>query len=497
MCTSPFSLGRSATIIRPVVTDPRALMLAAVPSWCGSTWVVGAGWLLGLALVPAILMSRKLPQAKIAWLLAVTGFPWIGAFLYVTFGSRSYHRRVMRRRSAHTGTDRLGVQRVFHRFRRRRKNVTDIIGEIERAGAFPPVPGNDLILLTEGPATFAAGRLAMRAATRHIHLVTYIFKDDATGVETVKLLAAAAARGVEVRVLHDGAGTFATRSRCFDPIRQAGGKVVSFLPISPFVPGLRLNLRNHRKLLIVDGAVALTGGRNIGDEYATGVNWRDVHAQVRGPVIEMLQRVFAEDWYLATGEALDAERYFKPPPAAGDVPIQVVPSGPDQPDPLAPELMFGAITAARETIDIMTPYFVPTEPIEQAMRSAARRQRRVRLLVPEDIDHHVVRWATDSYLPRMIEAGVEVWRHPHMVHGKVVIVDNNWATLGSTNLDMRSLFLNFELNLAIPHVATATALTRHFEQELARSRRLTLDDFRAPWYTRLMRATANLASPLL
>jgi cardiolipin synthase len=372
-----------------------------------------------------------------------------------------------------------------------------MVGEVERAGAFPPILGNALALLTEGPAAFSAVRDAIRQASRYIHLVTYIFKNDPTGRGTLKLLADAARRGVEVRVLYDGAGTFATRFGFFAPIREAGGTVASFLPISPFIPGWRLNLRNHRKLIIVDGEVAFTGGMNIGDEYATGFEWRDVHVQLRGPVLPALQRVFSEDWHLATGKTLDDEKYFQELPEAGEVPIQVVPSGPDQIEPLAPELLFGAIAAARETVDIMTPYLIPPEPIEQALRSAARRGRRVRILIPEYVDHRVVRWAADSYLPRLLRAGVEIWRHPHMVHGKLVIVDNAWATLGSTNLDMRSLFLNFELNVAIPHTATATMLAAYFEGELVSSQRLTFDDMKARFPTRLARAAANLLSPLL
>jgi cardiolipin synthase A/B len=465
------------------------------PPWgLVSGWLYWAGLLLAALLLPAILLSRKLPQAKMAWILAVTGFPWIGSFFYLVFGRRDLRRKLHGLRSSRARGPR---PRFFQRFRLRRSAAAEMVGEVERAGANPPVDGNEFTLLSEGRDAFAAGRAAIEAATSHVHLLTYIFRNDPTGQGTLKLLAAAAARGVEVRVLYDGAGTFATKAAFFNPVREAGGKVASFLPISPFIPGLRLNLRNHRKLMIVDGAVALTGGMNIGDEYADDPKWRDVHARLRGPVVRGLQRVFAADWQLATGEVFDGARYFHEIAPAGDVPVQVVPSGPDQLEPLAPELMFGAIAAARETVDIITPYLVPTEAIEQVLRSAARRGRRVRILVPEFIESRVVRWAADSYLPRLIEAGVEVWRHPHMVHGKVMIVDKTWVTLGSTNLDMRSLFLNFELNVAMPHAATATTLTTYFEAELAAATRLQLADLDAPLRIRLARAAANILSPLL
>lgn len=452
-----------------------------------------AGLIVAALLIPTILLSRKLPQAKTAWLLAVIGFPLIGSFFYLTFGRRDLNRKVQRLRRSHAAPPRA---RFFRRFRRR-STATDVVRETMRAGAEPPTAGNEFTLLAEGRDAFAAGRDAIKAATSHVHLVTYIFRNDPTGQGTLKLLAEAAARGVQVRVLYDGAGTFATRSAFFDPVRTAGGKVASFLPISPFIPGLRLNLRNHRKLLVVDGAVALTGGRNIGDEYADDPKWRDVHVRLRGPVVTALQRVFADDWHLATGEVLEGREYFHENATAGAVPVQVIPSGPDQLEPLAPELMFGAIAAARETVDIITPYLVPTEAIEQALRSTARRGRRVRILVPDFIESRVVRWAADSYLPRLIQAGVEIWRHPHMVHGKLMIVDKTWATLGSTNLDMRSLWLNFELNVAMPHPETAAALTAYFEADLTAAKRLQLADLEAPLHIRLARAAANIFSPLL
>lgn len=466
-----------------------------------STWLLTSGWwtfaalVLSVALLPSILLSHKVPQAKMAWILAVLGFPWIGPFFYVTFGRRDLRRRMQRIRGAR---ERRGRRRRFRfRFRFARSAVSDVVREVQRAGASPPVLGNDFQLLTEGEAAFAAGSDAIRAAKHHVHLVTYIFRNDSTGRGTLRLLAEAAKRGVEVRALYDGAGTFATRHGFFQPIRAAGGRVASFLPISPWVPGLRLNLRNHRKLLIADGEVALTGGMNIGDEYHKRRDWRDVHARVAGPVVASLQRVFADDWHLATGETLEGDGYFPVCAPVGPVPIQVVASGPDQEAPLAPELMFGGIVAARETIDIITPYFVPTEAIEQALRSAARRGRRVRLMVPDFVDNLLVRLATDSYLPRLIDAGVEVWRHPHMVHGKVMIVDETWVTLGSTNLDMRSLWLNFELNIAIPHTDSARAVAAYFSNELLVCRRLTKQDFDAGTAVRWGRAMANLLSPLL
>jgi cardiolipin synthase len=236
---------------------------------------------------------------------------------------------------------------------------------------------------------------------------------------------------------------------------------------------------------------------NIGDEYATGRDWRDLHARLEGPVVPTLQRVFAEDWHFATEELLEDERWYCRVPPAGDVDVQVVESGPDQEDPVADEMMFGALVSARKTVDIATPYLVPTEPVEQALVSAARRGRRVRILLGDVIDHRVVRWATDSYLPRLMAAGIEIYRHPMMVHSKAVIVDGVWATLGSTNLDMRSLRLNFELNVAFPQPEPVARLTAWFEKELAAARRVKPEELECGLRRRLARQAAYLLAPIL
>ncbi len=476
-----------------------------------AAWAYWAGMALAIAMIPVVLASKRLPQAKTAWILGIVGFPWIGTFLYLTAGRKSLHRKVVRLRGAR-GESFAAVDRELSRSgvlpgpHGANASAADLggVGSSTWLGAggtgrLPrPVPGNEVRLLMDGPEAFAAARAAIEGAKHHVHLVTYIFENDPTGKRVVEVLAAAARRGVEVRVLYDGWGSVHTSRRLFEPLSAAGGKVTSFLPFSAFVgTWFRVNLRNHRKLLVVDGKIAFAGGMNVGQEYATDSGWRDAHASFSGPVVPSLQRVFAEDWHFATGELLDAQGYYPAIAPRGDVPAQVVASGPDQEEPAAEEAMFALLTSAERSVDVMTPYLVPTEPIEEALKSAARRGRRVRVLLGETIDHRFVRWATDAYLPGLIRTGVEVWRHPAMIHGKVLIVDRKTATLGSTNLDARSLRLNFELNVTMPHVGTAEALTQWFERDLKESRRLSVDDLAAPPFTRLARAGAHLLSPLL
>jgi cardiolipin synthase len=463
-----------------------------------SRWAYWAGIAFAFVLLPFVLFSKRLPQAKIAWILGIFGFPWIGAFLYLTLGRNRLKRKVVvlqrRRVQRFAEVDRLVERCAATPGAPECVVPVAAVAEGGEGRAPRPVPGNEFLLLSNGRDAYASAREAIAAARHHVHIVVYIFKDDRTGRQAVEGLVAAAKRGVEVRVLFDGLGSVSTRRSVFDPLEKAGGRVAAFLPLNTL---LRVNLRNHRKLLVVDGVTAFTGGMNVGDEYATDGDWHDVHGRVRGPVVPSLQRLFAEDWYFATEELIDGAAYYPGSPPVGDVPVQILASGPDQEEPLAEEEMFALLATARKSIDVMTPYLVPTEPIEAVLKSAARRGRRVRLLLGEKIDHRLVRWAGDSYVPSLMAAGVEVWRHPAMIHGKVIVVDDRVVSYGSTNLDARSLRLNFELNLTMAHGPTAEQFVRHLNAEIAASTRVTPELLRCRLPTRFMRAAAHLLSPLL
>ncbi len=465
-------------------------------------WVYWTGEALGFALIPVILFSRRSSQAKVAWILLAIGFPWIGFLAFLLFGRRRMHRKVVRLRER-SGASFARVEREMGEAcpLPRRPAPRPVVELVEGDGGDEGghlIAGNAVVPLLSGPDAFGAARDAIERARHHVHLVTYIFKDDRTGHVARDLLEATARRGVEVRVLVDGLGGASPGLEFLAPIVHAGGEASDFLPVGRVLVDFRANLRNHRKLLVVDGTVAFTGGMNVADEYALKDGWVDAHASIRGPVVASLQRVFAEDWHFATGRLLSAEAYYPPQPAAGNVPVRVVASGPDQDEPAAEEHMFRVITSARRTVDVMTPYLVPTEPIEEALRVASRRGCRVRILFGEPVDHRVVRWASEAYMPRLLAAGIEIWCHPRMVHGKVVAVDGRLVTLGSTNLDARSLRLNFELNVGVPDPGVAREVVRWFDGKVAESRPITPQELAdAGWGRRVLRAASALFSPVL
>jgi cardiolipin synthase len=465
-------------------------------------WVSWAHFLAVLATVPFILLARKSPQAKLGWLLAIVALPWVGLLFYWAVGRDWLNRRVLRLRHARVTsfqpTDRM-LQATIDQLRSapRGSVAQELVLAAEMEGVSAPYPCNEVLPLAEGPAAFKAAREAVDAAVDHIHVLTYIFRDDRTGRGVLEALVNAARRGVAVRVLFDALGSYWTKRRFFKPLVDAGGHVASFLPLGAGLRGLRVNLRNHRKILVVDGHTGFTGGMNVADEYATADGWRDVHARIRGPAVLGLQRVFVEDWHFATGELLDAERWFPEVGPRGEASVQVLSSGPDQGVPVIENTFFAAIAGARRRIDILTPYFVPNEALEAALADAARRGRQVRVILPARPDHRLVALAADGIVPRLMAEGVEFWAYPRMLHGKVMAVDDAWATLGSANMDSRSFRLNFEVNVAFPHAATARRVRDVIDVQLAECRRLAPEDYHFSLPGRLLRGVAGLFAPVL
>ncbi len=480
----------------------------APPSALAILWSDGAGpvWLVvtlaSVATAPTVLLSPKTAQAKLGWLLALFALPVVGFLGWWIFGRSWLHRRVLRLRHACgrelAPMDRTLVSTLRQAVGAPRNGVaSEVTLAAELEGVEAPFPGNEVLPLADGPSAFAAFREAVDAARDHIHVLTYIFRSDRTGQGTLDRLVAAARRGVKVRVLFDALGTYTTSRRFFRPLTEAGGQVAAFLPVGKGLRNLRLNLRNHRKILVVDGVTGFTGGMNIADEYATADGWRDIHARIAGPAAAGLQRVFVEDWYFATGELLDAPRWFGDGRPRGPTPVQVVASGPDLPDAVMESLYFSAIAGARRRVDLLTPYFVPSEPLEAALADAARRGRAVRVLLPERTDHLPVRLAHRVIVPRLMAEGVEFFGYPTMLHAKAMCVDDAWGTLGSANFDNRSLRLNFELNVAFPHAETAQRLRALLDAQFAQARRLVPEDFAQGLAGRLLSNAAALLGPVL
>jgi cardiolipin synthase len=458
----------------------------------------GVHAIITLLLIPYILQVKRDPTVAIAWCLIVILLPVAGALLFWAFGINYLRRQVQKTRAQRTA-----------------RSFPDAVlpaGEIGypalakfalAANAFPVSDGNQITLYHETTKAFTALLETIRSANHHIHLEFFILRPDETGRILYALLTEKAKAGVEVRLLYDSLGTLSFTHRRFWEMIQAGAKVWPFLSVNPFRSLIRINLRNHRKITVVDGKIGFTGGMNIGDEYlgkdpAFGY-WRDTFLKVEGPAVAGLQRVFAEDWDFAAKEPLVGEKYFPALAQAGQDVVQVVESGPDQVDNSIREIYFAAILGAEKRLWIASPYFVPDNGIQDALKLARRRGVDVRLLTISRPDHKVSFYAGRYYFTEMLAAGVKIYLYkPGMMHSKNIMVDGRWAIAGSANLDNRSLQLNFEIGCMLHSQRLIHDLENHFEEDLTQAELLDAKRFDARSFSsRLAENACRLFSPVL
>lgn len=479
------------------------------------------GLLLSLAVTAGaavhLLTRRREPAATTAWLLSFLVLPIAGPLFYALVGVDRIARRAVvkegRNRSLRLELRHLGegVVELSSRTQARSSAPEPLP---ESLGAFREaleglcrhagLDGHEIAVLAGGEATFGAMHAAIAEAKRSIRLQSYIFEDDAVGRTILDRLSEAAGRGVRVQLLYDAVGSLHTADRIFDQARAAGVEVSVYAPRHWSRGRYQFNLRNHRKLLVVDGEVAFLGGHNItathlpADVHGGTGEVVDLHVRVRGPAVFGLATVFAEDWYDATGRRLLDRRDYPVLEAEGPNWCRVVPSGPDGDAERHLRLLLAAIHAARDRVLLASPYFLPDAALSEALRIAAIRGVRVEVLVSQTLDHPYAGWALGGLVDPLLESGVVVLPRPGpLMHAKIAVVDGAWALVGSSNLDPRSFRLNYELNLSIvgPAVAEIEAaydtLARGVEPMDLRARRLR------PSWVRAWERLWSLWSPLL
>ena len=470
-------------------------------------------WLLALHLAVSGLLAARLvvrrrdPVATLAWLQAVLLLPGVGALLYLVFGADRIERRYARRRRRR-GEISPDDQPVAPWL------VTEPPAELDPPTAEAlrvaiatsrslPTRGNRVRVFDRVSELYRDMARTIHDARRFVHLEYYIFQPDRTGQEFLELLAERAAQGVEVRLLLDAVGSRRLTERHLEPLTECGGQVAWFLPLRAFPRRRAVHLRNHRKIAVVDGRIAYTGGVNIGDEYrglwARQPPWRDTHLRVDGPAVHQIHQVFAQDWHFAAGEDIVTPDRFPAQEPAGSDTVHIVASGPDDPARSLHTTLFQAIVTARRRIWIETPYFIPDAPILTALTTAARRGVDVQLLLPLRTDHPLVDRAGESFLPELLEAGVRVFRYePGMLHSKLVVVDGQWGLLGSANMDIRSFRLNFEINLLVLSPSLAHRLEAMFQADRVHASPYTRVDVDSASLTRRLTSSAcRLLAPVL
>ena len=437
---------------------------------------------------------KRRPQSAFAWIAVCLTLPLFGALLYFLFGVNRVQTRARKLLTGHPEPD----------------CPTEYVGTpppqllpLARLGSavsgWPLTAGNSIELLHEAAAIFDAMIGAIERAKEYVYFSSYIFDGGPLGQRFVAALSAAAERGVDVRVLLDGVGEWYSPQRASTLLRGTRVRFARFLPPRLFPPTFTVNLRNHRKILLIDGLEAFTGGINIRDRYldAAAVRIIDSHFRLSGPVLAQIETVFLRDWQFATGDPDIAAR--RVPNPTGGAMCRVIADGPAARIDRLTALFTGAIGSARRRIAIMTPYFVPPRELISPLLAAALAGVDVAVILPERNNLPYVHWATRHMLWELLERGVSVYyQPPPFVHSKLFYVDDHYAQIGSANFDSRSLRLNFEMNVEVYDRDTVTELAAHFEAIRERSRRVTLAEVDGrPFLTRTTDGIAWLFSPYL
>jgi cardiolipin synthase len=498
----PLLLG-TTTFFEQVVTDGLATPLGVVP-WL----VLLAELLIQLSLVVFILArKRRRPASSLAWVVVIITVPVVGAIAYIFVGEarlgslrRRRHRKIVQQTRAEGWVHgALGLYPDIH------ADLAPQAALVESVGGFPLRSGNDAELISDTDACIKAIVADIDAATDHCHLLFYIMLTDSSGQAVAEALGRAARRGIECRLLLDAVGSRGfLRSPLTAQLREAGVTVVAALPASLVRAALaRLDLRNHRKLAIIDGQVAYTGSQNIADAAFAPkprfAPWVDAMLRIRGPAVLDLQELFIEDWFLDTEESLVAKMSIDPPMPEGGVVMQIVPTGPDDHHAALRLISQSAFHLAREEIQLTTPYFVPAEPEVAALCVAARRGVRTRLVVPARNDSPLVAAASRSLYEQLLEAGVEIYEYTEgLLHAKTMTVDRQLGMLGTANFDRRSFELNFEVSVLVYDQDFASRLRFLQRSYMNDSRQIELSRWqRRSWVRRLVENTLGMLSPLL
>ena len=464
-----------------------------------------------LSSIITIIREKRDPVKSLAWIALIALVPLLGLAVYVLFGRNWRKRKMFSRKEI---LDEKWIEAVAgQQFSRLSDPALAATPEIENnRDTIRLMLGNSRALLAvhnrvevlqNGKATFASLYEALKGARHSIHLEYYIFENDRIGRQVESILTKKARAGVEVRLIYDGVGTLWTEGSIFRRLRRTGVQVECFMPVAFPWFSSRVNYRNHRKIAVIDGRVAYTGGINIAERYLVGTKlgrWRDIHLKIEGEAVKMLQSVFITDWhFVRPSEQLRADDYFRDTDIDEVCPVQIAVSGPDSDWSVIMQAFFSAIVKARERIYISTPYFTPNAALLTALKVAALSGIDVRLLIPGRSDSRLALWATRSYVQELLEAGIGVYTYQGgFNHSKLIIIDGDFCSVGSANIDMRSFEDNFEVSALIYDREVAARLEAGYEADLRSSSRVVLSEWEArPARHGALESLARLLSPLL
>jgi cardiolipin synthase len=447
-------------------------------------WALACVAALALSFVAAghAIVYKRDPRAAVSWTGLILLVPVFGAFFYVCFGINRIQRRASSLRKRRIALERAASEKVCsaeelcRALSQECAHLAPLARVADRLTGRALLQGNRVTPLVNGEEAYPRMLAAIDGASRSVSLLAYIFELDEEGRKFVDALVRAKARGAEVRVLIDDVGS---DNEVEDALASAGVRVARFNRVRRPVRTQYLNLRNHRKILVVDGRTGFTGGMNLRRSHLVATKQshveQDVHFELEGPVVEHLQEAVADDWAFTTGETLMGDPWFPKLEASGPVNARAIPSDPGLEQDVLRWVIVGALGCARSRVRIVTPYFLPDAAIVAALNVAALRGVQVDILIPQVNDSRVVQWATTAMLWQVLSAGCRVWLNPPpFEHTKLIIVDGAWTLLGSANLDPRSLRLNFEFNVECYCREMAATLEKRIEEKIGKASEVTL-----------------------
>lgn len=462
--------------------------------------IVYIGAIIGTIIV--VILDNRNPVKTIAWVLVLMFLPLVGLIFYFFFGRSTRREKLINRKSY----DRLLKKPMAAYNAQKPEEVPETYRPLMQffweTNQSLPFQATEVEIYTNGYTKIKALLREIQKAKHHIHLEYYIFLNDAIGQMIKDALIEKAKEGVEIRVIYDDVGCWDVPNAFYEDMRDAGIEVRSFLKVRFPLFTSKVNYRNHRKMVIIDGETGFIGGMNLAERYVKGFSWgvwRDTHILLRGRAVHGLQTAFLLDWYFVDQTLITSSCYFPRIDTPSSIITQIVTS-----DPVGPwkEIMQGltiAITTAKKYVYIQTPYFLPSETILAALQSAALAGVDVRLMLPERSDNRVTQWGSRSYLKDVLRAGVKVYFYKKgFLHSKIMVSDDMLSTVGSTNIDFRSFEHNFEVNAFIYDIETALNLKDIFLHDQRDSIQISLKKWKTrPLYQKAIESIVRLLAPLL
>ncbi|HHT22650.1 MAG TPA: cardiolipin synthase [Bacteroidales bacterium] len=458
-----------------------------------------------ISTISVILLDNRNPEKSLSWVMVLVFLPFLGLLLYLLIGQDYRKRKMISRKSIHRITTRPCAAISIKELDTSEIDIdfAKLIYMLKSNSEADPYVQNKIEVFAVGENIFESIFEAIRNAKNHIHIEFFIFEDDNISNKLRELLIQKSKEGVRVRMIYDYVGSYKLSKNYLRSLRAAGVYCRPFLPLRLRLRRSKINYRNHRKLIVVDGTIGFTGGINIADRYIVGSElgkWRDTVVRIEGPGVHGIQKLFLIDWYFVERKVITDEKYF-PKPSVFDKNniIQVVPSGPDTDWQAIMQGICAAIMAANKYVYIHTPYFMPNDLVNGCIQMAALNGTEIRVMIPDKSDVKLTDLGTASFLADVMEAGVRVFRYKSgMLHSKAIVVDDFVSIVGSANIDDRSFKHNFEVNAFIYDEKTALQLKELFEDDMEYCEELNLNDWnKRPRRQKLKESFARLFSPLM